>query len=87
MNFITLLVEEKLINILGNDDIEEEYKAVSNTFPRLTITDCIQLSTAMKHNCGLFKTLDKDILGITNKKGLNDLAQSISGHELRICKS
>ena len=55
-------------HLAGNDGVDAILLKVKEYFPRLSITDAIHLSTAIKNQCLAFRTADLDLYGLDDKK-------------------
>lgn len=82
--FIELI--EKLrrhITIIKNDGIDNQFEEVKAKIPALSITDAIHLATALKNDCSLIRTIDRDLYGIEKNK-VHDLGKKFGIEEFSI---
>lgn len=56
------------LTVVCNDGIEKEFKKVKEMFPTLSITDAIHVATAIKYECSVLRTTDRDLFGLPSKK-------------------
>ena len=80
------LVELHCVEFIGNDDIDSIFTEIKNNFGRLSITDAIHLSTAIKSECNILRTTDPDLLGIPGKKITDFCEKSFGIKNFKITK-
>ena len=81
INSLSQFIEElrlgNYIRIVGNDNLEKELDYVLEICSRLSTTDAIHLATAIREKCGVFVSIDSDLLGLPQKK-LTKLAKKFN---------
>lgn len=60
----------------GNDGIESELTVIQGEVARISLTDAVHLATALKYDCNILRTTDKDLLGIP-KARLKKIAEKL----------
>jgi len=67
--FIDLLKKLRnlgVLEIVGNDGVDVLLSKINEILPAFSITDSIHLATALREQCCIFRTTDKDFIGLTN---------------------
>ena len=55
-----------VLEIVGNDGVDVLLSKINEILPAFSITDSIHLATALREQCCIFRTTDKDFIGLTN---------------------
>lgn len=80
LDLIDSLMDYKKLRIIGNDGVGRIMKEIEEEVDRISETDLMHISTAIKNKCQKFVTCDSDFCGWTTgkKKKIRDIAKNSS---------